>query len=249
MFGRHATPAVLAKNVLGVSALAAHVHSHVFHQAQNRHAHFFEHADAFAGIDQGDVLRCGDDDRASQRHALRQRQGNVARAWRHVDDQIIQITPKGLAQQLLQGLRDHGTAPNHGVLGVDQKPNRHHLHAVVDHGLHGLAVQAFWVSAQAHHHGLTRAINIRVQQTHLRTFGGQGQSQVGRRGALAHTAFARGHGHDVLHAGQELHATLHRMRLHQQLERNVHCSHAGNTLHGRLHQSAQRWPLALGGVR
>ena len=41
--------------------------------------------------------------------------------------------------------------------------------------------------------------------------GGQRQRQVDGRRALAHAALARGHGDDVLHLGQQLHAALHRV--------------------------------------
>ena len=53
-----------------------------------------------------------------------------------------------------------------------------------------------------------------VQQTHAGAFSRQGQRQVGRGGALAHPALARGHGDDVAHLRQELHPALCRMGDH-----------------------------------
>ena len=72
--------------------------AHIFHQAEDRHADFLEHAQAFAGVEQGDVLRGGDDDGAGDRHFLRQGELNVAGAGGHVDDQIVQIVPAGVIQ-------------------------------------------------------------------------------------------------------------------------------------------------------
>ena len=115
---RQGLAAIVAKNVLHVAALAAHVHGHVLHQAQNWHADFFKHLNAFAGIGQGNVLRRGDDDGTGHRDALAHGQLDVARAGGQVDDEVIQPVPVGLAQHLLQRLHGHGAAPDHGLVGV-----------------------------------------------------------------------------------------------------------------------------------
>jgi hypothetical protein len=43
----------------------------------------------------------------------RQRQLGVAGARRHVDDQIVDVAPVGLVQQLVERLGDHRAAPDH----------------------------------------------------------------------------------------------------------------------------------------
>src|SRR5665647_3590420 len=52
----------------------------------------------------------------ASRNALRQGQLDVAGAGRQVDDQVIQVFPVGLAQELLQRLRRHRAAPDHGLV-------------------------------------------------------------------------------------------------------------------------------------
>ena len=46
-------------------------------------------------------------------------------ARRHVDEQVVEVAPVGLAQQLLEGLGRHH-APDHQVVGLDRGSHRHH---------------------------------------------------------------------------------------------------------------------------
>mgnify|MGYP000111638635 FL=1 len=63
--------------------------AHIFHYTQNRHLDLLEHLQALARVEEGDVLRCGDNHRAADRNFLRQRELGVAGARRQVDDQIV----------------------------------------------------------------------------------------------------------------------------------------------------------------
>ena len=56
-----------------------------------------------------------------------ERQLDVAGAGRHVDDQVVEVAPVGVLQQLLERLRDHRAAPDHRRVGVDQEADRHRL--------------------------------------------------------------------------------------------------------------------------
>jgi hypothetical protein len=84
--------------------------------------HLLKHLDALFGVQQRNVLRRGDDHGAGHGHALAQRELDVAGAGGHVDDQVVQVFPVGLAQQLLQRLRGHGAAPDHGFVLSTRKP-------------------------------------------------------------------------------------------------------------------------------
>ena len=194
--------------------LRAHVHRHVLDDAEDRHADLLEHLDALLGVEQRDVLRRGHDHRAGHRHALRQRELDVAGAGRQVDDQVVEVLPVGLAQQLLQRLRGHRAAPDHGLVLVDQEADRHHLHAVVLQRLHGLAVLALGPARDAQHHRQAGAVDVGIEQADAGALGRQRERQVGGGGALADAALARGHGDDVLDVGHQLHAALHRMADH-----------------------------------
>jgi len=87
-------------------------------------------------------------------------------------------------------LGGHGAAPNHGLVLVYQKSNRHDLDTIIFHGLHGLAVFAVGPAFNAHHHGLAGAVNVGVEQAHTGPFCCQRQRQIHGRGAFANTALA-----------------------------------------------------------
>jgi len=150
-----------------------------------------------------------------------------------------------LAQQLLQRLRGHRAAPDHGFVLRHQETDGHDLHAKVFHRLHGLAVGAFGPAFDTHHHRLARAVDVGVKQADGGTFGGQRQRQVGRRGALAHAALARRHGNDVLHLGQQRHAALRRVGddAHRDVGRDV--VHARNAFGSGDQCAAKGRNLAL----
>ena len=137
-----------------MAAISADVGAHILNHAEDRDADLLKHLQALAGVEQGDVLRCGDDDGAGDRHLLRQRQLDIAGAGRHVDDQVIEVTPVGLFQQLRQRLRHDRAAPHHRFVGVDHETDRRDLQAVVFQRLHGLAVDCLGAARDAHHHRL-----------------------------------------------------------------------------------------------
>ena len=94
---------------------------HVLDDADDGNAHFLEHLEPLARIDQRDVLRRRDDHRAGHRHFLRERQLDVSGAWRHVDDEIVQLAPVGILEQLLERLRHHRSPPHHRRIRIDEK--------------------------------------------------------------------------------------------------------------------------------
>ena len=143
-------------------------------------------------------------------------------------------------QQLVQRLRGHRAAPDHGLVAVNQETDGHHAYAMADHRLHRLAIQAFRLALHAHHHRHAGAVDIRIQQADRCAFGRQCQRQVGRRGALAHAALAGCDGHHVLHALDQLNAGLHRMRHHPGRDLHVHLIHAGQTARCLLQGLANR---------
>ena len=110
--------------------LRAHVHGHVLDDAQHRHLDLLEHPQRLARVEQRDVLRRGDDDRRRHRHALRQRELDVAGARRQVDDQVVQVLPQRGGQQLLQVLRGHRAAPDRRRVLAEEQADRHRLQAV-----------------------------------------------------------------------------------------------------------------------
>ena len=104
--------------------------THVLDDAEHRHVDPAEHGDAAPGVDQGQILRGGDDDGALERHLLRHGELRIAGARRHVDHHHVERAPLHLAQHLRQRRHHHRPAPDHRRLFLDQKADRHHRHAV-----------------------------------------------------------------------------------------------------------------------
>ena len=88
--GRHAA---MAEDMRLVAAVRADIGRHVLDQPEDRRLERLEHVDRLARIQQRDVLRRRDDDRAGHAGALAQRQLHVAGARRQVDDQHVELAP------------------------------------------------------------------------------------------------------------------------------------------------------------
>ncbi len=100
----------------------------------------------------------------------------------------------------------------------------------------------------AHHHRQARTIDIGVQQPDACAFCSQCQRQIDGHCALADPPLARGHGHNILDPGQQLHATLHRVRHNVGGNVDRYIGHARHRF-GRCHQGRpQGCNLALGRV-
>ena len=140
-FFRRLARAAMAEDVMGMAAIGADEHAHILDHAQDRHLGLLEHGDALAGVDQGDVLRRGDDHRAFQRHALGDGELGVAGARRHVQHQHVQRRPA--AHRSASGSAPICTIGPRQIMAsssLTRKPMRHGLEAVFLDRLELLAV-------------------------------------------------------------------------------------------------------------
>ena len=71
VFLGHLLAAAAAENGLGMTAVRADVDAHVLDEPEDRNIHLLEHLHRLARVEQGDVLRGGDDERAGGRRLLR----------------------------------------------------------------------------------------------------------------------------------------------------------------------------------
>ena len=197
-FGPRAAMAEDRRDVVAGRAAEAR---HVFDQAQDRNAHLLEHRDAAPRVDQGDVLRRRDDDRAGQRRLLRHGELRVAGAGRQVDDENIEIVPCHFAQHLRDRRDHHRPAPDHGVVFLDQKADRHHLDAKTLHRLQHARADLPRLAAQAEQFWLRRAVNVGVENAGLQSERGKAEREIAGGGGFADAALAGGDGDDVLDAG------------------------------------------------
>src|SRR6185503_5740094 len=205
--------AALAEDVLLEAAAAADVQAHVLDDAEHGHVHLLEHLETLARVGERDVLRRRHDHDAAHGHALRERELDVAGAWRHVDDQVIEVAPARLREELVQRRRHHRTAPRHRLLFVDEETDRHGLNAVRHERLEQLAVARLGTAAyQAQHARLAGTVDIGVEQPDARALAGKREREIHGHRGLADTALARCHGDEVVNARQRLEPVLHGVR-------------------------------------
>ncbi len=176
---------------------------------EDRHADLLEHLQAFLRIEQRNVLRRGHDHGARQRHLLRRasagcrpcraacrRSGSPARAsWSGAATAPAPAWPWGRARS--SGCRrrpeSRSTSPARRSSPAAPSTARRRFRG----GLRCPASSVGW------------GRRCRRPARPPRAFSRQRQRQVDGGGALADAPFARGHGDDVLHLRQQLHATLH----------------------------------------
>ena len=90
--------AAMAERVRQLAAMRAFVAGHVLDHPGDRHLHLLEQIDRPRRVDQRQVLRRRDDDRAGRPRLLDQGQLHVAGARRQVDQDQLGIAPIGLDQ-------------------------------------------------------------------------------------------------------------------------------------------------------
>ena len=203
--------AALAEDVALVPAARADEVAHVLDEAERRHVQLLIHADGAPGVGERHGLRRGDDDRARDRHRLAQTQRDVARAGRHVDDQVVDILPAHLAEELLDDAVQHRAAPDHRRVVSGQKPHRHELDAVLLRRNDLLAVGRE-LGLQAEHDRDVRAVDVAVDHRDPAAALAERDRQVDRDGRLADAALAGADRDDVLHAGHGRLARVRRQR-------------------------------------
>ena len=134
-------------------------------------------------------LRCRDDQDLRGREELRDGDRDVTRARRQVHQQVVEVAPVHVGEELLQRPVEHRPAPDDGGVVLGEHPDRDDLHAVCrwrhDHllDLGGLVLHA-------EHAGDGEAVDVGVQDTHSQTLGGHRGRHVDRHRRLAHTTLA-----------------------------------------------------------
>ena len=211
--------------------LRAHMHAHVLDDAEHRHRDLLEHRQALAGIGQRDILRRGDDDRAGDRHALRERELDVAGAR-------AACRPPGSRARPIRCRPAAASAPASPSARARPPPASGSTRKPIDIAVSPWALQRPDVLAvrassgaarQAQHQRLARTVDVGIEDAHLRAAGRPGQRQVHRNGGFANSALAAGHRHDILHARERLEVALHgvgTMGL-RELERQRHVEAGG----------------------
>ena len=73
-------------------------------------------------------LRRGDDDHPRLREQLGERHRDVAGPRRQVEQQVVELVPGDVLEELLDRLVEHRPAPDDGRVRLEEEADRHHLH-------------------------------------------------------------------------------------------------------------------------
>ena len=112
---QNALAAAAPEDLGRLAAVRADEGAHVLDDAHDRHGHPPEHGERLVHVQQRHVLGRGDQHRAADGHRLGERQLRVGGAGRQVDDEVVQLAPVHVPQELLDGAADERAAPHDGL--------------------------------------------------------------------------------------------------------------------------------------
>ena len=153
---------------------------------------------------EGDFLGRRHEDGAADRDGLGQGQLGVGRAGRQVDDEVVELAPLDVAQELLDRATDERPAPHDGLAVRDEELDRDRLDAVALERRDLVVGAGLGLALDAHHQRDVRARDVAVEQADAGARLGEGHGEVDADRALADAALAGRDGDDVLDARNEL---------------------------------------------
>src|SRR5690606_11187367 len=106
---RQTTAATLAEDVDPLTTAGAGEAAHVLDHTEDRRLDPLEHADPATDVAGCDLLRRGHHDRTIQVDCLHQRELGITGPRRHVDDEVIELAPFDLLEELPENPGDQRT--------------------------------------------------------------------------------------------------------------------------------------------
>ena len=154
-----------------------------------------------------DLLRRGlrgrDDHELGLRQQLGERHRDVAGAGRQVDQEVVELAPGDVLEELRERLVEHRPAPHDGLVLLDEEADRHDLQAVgVEREDLALAVDLRAVGAEAEHARDRVAPDVGVEDADALAVGGQRGREVDGQRGLADAALAGADADHVLDLGE-----------------------------------------------
>ena len=187
-----------------VAIWAAHV-AHVLSDAEGWHVHQIDHLQALAHDHVGQALWRGDHEHAANFHALHDSQRHIAGSWWQVNDEIVEIAPANIGDELLYNAGDEGAAPNDRIVVVWQEEVHTHegdagfaldrLDAVLTH---------CWLVADAEKLWNTWAGDVGVHEADFKAAFFQCHGEHGGETGFPNAAFAAHDNDDVFDIGMFL---------------------------------------------
>lgn len=182
--------AAFAKDVVDVAVVGANEVAHVFNEADDGDVDLGEHGGGFPCVDEGDFLRGGNDDGAIKRYGLHDGELDVTGAWRKVQDEVVQLIPGDLAEELLGVAGGDGAANNDGRVVAEKKAHGDDLKAMLFNGDDLLSIVLHGLLIGAHHERDAGAIEIAVAEADTGAGLSESDGEIGGDGAFAHSTFA-----------------------------------------------------------
>ncbi len=179
---------------------------HVFDEAEDFDVDLVEHFEGLAGVLQCDRRTCADDYRAGEGDGLDERDDYVAGAWREVDEEVVELAPGDLLEELADDLVEHGAAHDHGLVAGRDEADGDELDAVGGDGLHEVVGDDGGLAGGAEHGGDVGAVDVGVDEADAVAELGERDGEIDGDGGFADAAFAGADGDDVLDAGKALRA-------------------------------------------
>jgi len=201
---RHPLPAPGREDLVSGAAVRADEVAHVLDHAQGGDVHLVEHRLAADDVGEGHVLGGGHQHRSDRLDLLGERELHVAGSRGEVDDEVVEVAPVHVAEELVDGAMDHGAAPDHRRRVVDEVPDGHRLQPSDVERLDRPPVAALGAVANSQHRWQGRSVDVGVEEPGARSVLDEGAGDVGRHRGLPHPPLARGDQEGVLHAGEQV---------------------------------------------
>ncbi len=194
--------ATFAEEVGDFVAVGAVEAGHVFDEAEDWDIHGAGHGGGFAGVEEGDFLRGGDDDDTVKAgDELHNAEGFVAGTGWEIDDEVVECAPIDFREEFTDHAHFERTAPNdRGVRRLEEEfhGDGEDVEGTEDGFESGVAADhagAF----EAEHLGNVGSGDIGVEYADNVTFPSEGGGEVDGNSGLADTAFTGENDNFVFH--------------------------------------------------
>src|SRR3989338_6094415 len=106
---------------------------------------------------------------------LRECELNISGAGGQIDDQEIQVRPFHVIHQLLKSARDHGSSPDNGFLGLDEKSKTDDPQSILLKRHYGSFASDDGIAVlEPHHDVLAGGVGVGIKQAYPPSFGSLG---------------------------------------------------------------------------
>ena len=171
---------------------------------------------------------------------------NIAGARRSIEDEIIQLAPVSITDQLLQGRTSHSTTPQRSSSRTHEETDTEQFDAIFldrfDEISAILANRIRTLLLYTEHLRHRRTEDIRIKQAHLIAELSQSNGEIGRNRTLTNTTLTRTNGNHILHLRQQFAYFRTRSRLilsnnlHLHIRRNMIMDGSLSSLHRTLEE-------------